>query len=547
MHSDNIGGIFLIGRGEADRSLTAAIVGGKASGLASLDRLGFAVPPALAISADVCRAYYHDGVLSPRFRPHLEAALHYLEDATELPLGPTGSLVLAVRSSPPTSMPGVLETIGNVGLNDRNIGALIRRTGDPWLAWDAYRRLVLAFAHTVRGVSRDPFDRDEAAFVARAGGRSVEELDAVALRELAWHAEGRLRKVTGAGLPEDPIDQILLAIEAVLKSWHSPRAQEFRRLNGLADTDAMSVLVQKMVFGTCAGRSGSGVVFTRNPATGEDAMYVDFLFNAQGEDVVSGRKHVDNATLLPSVLPDVWKTLEHAKRQLEREFRDMQDLEFTVEDGRLHFLQVRAGHRTPWATVQIAVDLVDAGILDAATALERVAPYDIGALGRTRLRPEASVEQIAAGVPASPGIATGVMVLDADRARQRAHEGAVILVRHELATDDLTGLATAAGTASAVGGRTSHAAVLARQLGKVCIVGCSDLHIDESSRTCVIGSRTVREGDTITIDGESGCIYAGEVPTITERPSDAIARIQTWRAELSTRARVPGADNIGVM
>jgi pyruvate,orthophosphate dikinase len=544
MNSRTVGGIFFIGDGEADRSLTAATVGGKASGLASLNRMGFTVPPALAISARLCRDYFRDGVLLPGFRPHLEAALHRLEDATELELGPKGSLVLAVRSSPPMSMPGVLQTIANVGLNDRNINALIRRTGDPWLAWDAYRRLVLAFAHSVRAVPRELFGRHEAAFVARAGARSVEDLDAITLRELAWNEEGRLRKLTGDGLPEDPVDQILLAIETVLKSWHSSRAQEFRRLNGLDENAAMSVVVQTMVFGTCAGRSGSGVVFTRNPATGEDVMYADFLFNAQGDDVVSGRRRVGHAMLLAEAMPEVWKTLEDAKRQLEREFRDMPDLEFTVEDGRLHFLQVRAGHRTPWAALQIAVDLVDAGILDKATAIERLAPYDISTVTHTRLDPQARVEPIANGVSASPGVATGVMMLDANRARQRARETAVILVRHELATD---GLSVTAGIASAVGGRTSHAAGLARQLGKVCLVGCTDLHIDENSRTCVMGPRTLREGDTITIDGENGCIYDGDVPVVIERPSNAIARIEAWRAELGTRARVPGAGNVGVL
>jgi pyruvate,orthophosphate dikinase len=527
--------------GPSGSALTDANVGTKGSGLGRLDRLGFPVPPALAISVDACREHFRDGVLDAAFRTHLESALHDLETATALALGPGGSLIVAVRSSPVVSMPGVLETIANVGLSEANIPALIRRTGDPWLAWDAYRRLVRAFAHVVHHVPRAPFDMLEARQLGET--RSIEELDPLALRDLARNDEVRLVKMIGAGIPEDPVTQIVLAIEAVLRSWHSAAAQAFRRFHGLDDDLKMGVLVQAMVFGTCAGTSGSGVAFTRDPVTGEDALYADFVFHGQGDDLASGRTRVDTAMALPTLLPDVWNALEAAKQRLEREFRDMQAVEFVVEDGRLYFVQVRAGHRTSRAALQVAVDLVGANILDTTTALERVSAIDVSTLARTRVV-EAGLEPIATGVPASPGIATGEIVFDADRARRRAGETNVILLRRNLAIGDLAGIAAAAGVASVLGGRTSHVAVMAQQLGKVCVVGCGDVRIDEHSHSCVIGPHTFHEGDTITVDGDGGRIYAGAVPVVTEPPSAAAAQVEAWRATLCTRAGVPSADHV---
>jgi pyruvate,orthophosphate dikinase len=276
--------------------------------------------------------------------------------------------------------------------------------------------------------------------------------------------------------------------------------------------------------------------FTRNPANGDDELYVDFVFNAQGDDVVSGREAVHEAGALPEALPDIWRELERVRSVLEREFADMQDFEFTVEDGELYFLQTHRGKRTAWAAARIAVDLVRNGIVDPSTALERLAPYDLTALVRRSVSRDADRQPIARAIAAGPGVATGGVVFDVERARQLAASRPVILVRSGISSSDLPGIAAADGVLTAAGGRTSHAAVVARQLGKVCLVGCADLHVDEAMQACMLGSRALHEGDVITIDGDSGLIYAGRVDVVVDRPDEALAIIESWRRQMSAPA-----------
>jgi pyruvate,orthophosphate dikinase len=290
----------------------------------------------------------------------------------------------------------------------------------------------------------------------------------------------------------------------------------------LTTTPGTGVLVQAMVFGNAGARSGAGVGFTRNPATGDDELYVDFLFNAQGEDVVSGRYPVTDVKLLDAILPDVYSKLLAVRPVLEREFGDMQDFEFTVEEGRLFFLQSRTGQRTPWAAVRIAADLIRQGVVSPAQALQRLARYDLDAVVRTRARPRAGVTPLARAIPAGIGVATGGLAFDAARARELSSHRPVVLARPELSPDDIGGLDAAVGIVTTCGGRTSHAAVVARQLGKACLVGCTELAVDPAARTCSIGGRAFREGEVVTLDGETGFIYDGEVPVISERPSDAL-------------------------
>lgn len=353
------------------------------------------------------------------------------------------------------------------------------------------------------------------------------------MRELARASVALARALAGQPIPVDPAAQLEAAILAVMRSWTSPRAREYRRLTGVPDETGTAVVVQMMVFGNGGGLSGSGVGFTRDPSTGADELYVDFLFNAQGDDVVSGRHAVSGVSRLAQSLPEVHEELLAAKRRLETSLGDMQDFEFTVEDGRLYFLQTRAGKRTPWAALQIAVDLVRAGVSTPSEALERLRPYDLPTITRVRLGAETEPTRLATAVGAGLGVASGAVVFDAERARARAADGPVILVRPDIATDDVAGIAAASGVLTAAGGRTSHAAVVARHLGKVCVVGCRALTVDEARRRAVLGNTTLVEGDRITLDGESGGVYAGVVEVTIERPEEALAEVARWQQAVS--------------
>jgi pyruvate,orthophosphate dikinase len=349
------------------------------------------------------------------------------------------------------------------------------------------------------------------------------------LRDGARAAAALVETLSGSPLPADPYEQLESAIAAVFRSWMTPRAVEYRRRHRLDDSAGTAVIVQAMVLGNDRGVSGSGVGFTRNPATGTDELYVDFLPNAQGEDVVSGKQRLTAACPLSELLPATFDELCRAKVLLEAAFGDMQDFEFTLQDGELFFLQSRSGKRTPWAALQIATDLVRSGIVTPAEAMRQLDAYEIDAIRRVRLIPDTQSPVLASAVAAGLGVASGVIVLDAHRAAALAPTKPVILVRENLTTDDFVGLAASEGLLTANGGRTSHAAVVARQLGKVCLVGCATLRIDEASRRCTVGSRTFAEGEAITLDGDSGLVYAGFVQAVSETPDDALAEIRQWR------------------
>jgi pyruvate, orthophosphate dikinase len=522
--------LHFIGGRQSDAALTAALVGNKAANLARLDALGLRVPPAVALDTSVCQAFMAAGALSDDLVTRLAAAIRQIEQATGLTLGGRQPLLLSVRSSPPASMPGMLETVLNVGLAEQTVPGLIRRTGNPWLAWDAYRRAVRSIGEVVHGLEPGLFDAAEARRLAADGARSIDELDPLSLRDLAREQADLLRLHVRERLPQEPLRQVVAAVEAVLRSWTAPKAGAYRRVNGIADDTGTGVVIQAMVFGNAGPRSGSGVGFTRNPATGEDELYMDFVFNAQGEDVVAGRNTVGDSALLPQVLPQVCAELQTARRLLESEFRDMQDFEFTVDEGQLFFLQTRDAKRTPWAALQVAVDLVRGGVIDVPTALVRLAGYDLPSITRTSVPAGASATCLAKGTGAAPGVVSGTPVVSAGRAQQLGPTAPVIMVRPEVTTDDFPGLSVAAGMLTAVGGRTSHAAVVARQLSKPCIVGCAPLRVDEVAHACTIGDRTFHEGDVITIDGDTGCVYAGVVPMVIERPDALLAVVEGWQA-----------------
>jgi pyruvate,orthophosphate dikinase len=507
-----------------------ATLGFKGYNLWRMARLGLPVPHAIVIGTGYCREY----LANPRGLPaHLDTALSAqlgsLELATGLKFGSARKpLLVSVRSGAPVSMPGMMETVLNVGLSDSTVPGLLRLTGNPRLVWDSYRRLVQSFAEVVYGCSPAPFEEMLRQHLRRADAESARDLDFRALQELARAALGIFESQTGRPFPQKPLDQLHAAIESVFASWNGNKAREYRRLNQIDAGTGTAVTVQRMVYGNAGGTSGSGVAFTRDPSTGAPALYVDFLFNAQGEDVVGGRQSAEDLDALAALLPDNAEELSRVARTLEGEFRDMQEFEFTIQDGRLYLLQTRTAKRTAWAALRNAIDLVEEGLIDPSTALQRLATLDLDRIERSEVHAEAA--PLARGVPAGLGVVTGRIALDAAAARRLKSAGHhVILVRDHPSTDDIAGIAAADGLLCASGGRTSHAAVVARQLDKACVVGCAALAIDTARRRCCIGATALSEGEVVSLDGASGEIYAGAVKVERIVPSDDLQKVEAWR------------------
>ncbi len=523
--------IFFIGNGAAvTPDVNAARVGHKAYNLIRMATLGLPVPPAFALDTSLCQAFFAaDGRMPSAGAESLAAGIHWLEGVTGATFGGARRpLLVSVRSGAAVSMPGMMDTVLDIGLTDATVQSLIRATGNPRLAWDSYRRLIQSYAEVVRDCPPEPFTRVVERFIAAGSWNGPEEFDIGTLKALAEEFLELVHPLTGAAFPQDPRVQLVEAAEAVLRSWNSPRAVAYRRLHRLPGDAGTAITVQAMVFGNAGGTSGAGVGFTRNPATGTDELYVDYLPGVQGEDVVSGRFAVRDARYLALVLPKVHDELNRIKPILEREFKDIQDFEFTVQEGSLYLLQTRSGKRTPWAAVRIAVDLVNEGLIDPTTALERLAEIDLATVSRVRL--DTAGEPIACGIPASTGVAVGRAAFNPRQARILAGKGeSVILIRGGTAAGDIEGIAAAEGILTAQGCRTSHAAVVARQLGKVCVVGCGGLRIDDKGRTCTIGGQALASGDLLAIDGDTGAVFAGRVAVRRERPEAALARISEWR------------------
>lgn len=524
--------VYLDAASDDSDALSPERIGFKAHNLWRMARAGLPVPPAFVLTTDACRAFRAAGGRLPEGLDTLIGAqLGRLESTTGRSFGGTRRpLIVSVRSGAPVSMPGMLETVLDVGLNDVTVRALIRQRGNPRLAWDCYRRFVVSYAQTVAGHELAPFARLANAICLREGVTSTRELDALALRELQQQSQDTYHALTGSRVPQDPREQLLAAIAAVFRSWSSAKAQEYRRLSGIDENLGTAATVQVMVFGNAGGASGSGVGFTRNPATGEHELYVDFLFNAQGEDVVSGRYSLSGAAQIDAMLPAVGATLREIADRLERVFGDMQEFEFTVEEGELQLLQMRTGQRTGWAACRIAFDLVTEGLMDPDTALQRLQGLKLDQVMRLRVAPHEGQSPVARATPASLGVATGAIALDSEAAKRMTAAGTpCLLVRNDTSTDDIAGLAVCAGVLTAAGGRTAHAAVVARQLDKVCLVDCRTLTIDLEHRRIRLGENNFDEGDVLTLDGEAGDVYAGQVPTRCDRPDDVLATIRGWQ------------------
>ncbi|MGA3399322.1 MAG: PEP/pyruvate-binding domain-containing protein [Acetobacteraceae bacterium] len=521
----------------------AAAVGNKAWNLMRLAQAGLPVPPGFVLPTAWCRASRDPAAL----RQTLAAGIARLEAATGLGFGSARRpLLVAVRSGAAVSMPGMLETVLDVGLNSRTVEGVIRLTGNPRLAWDSDRRLVQGYAEVVAGLPPEPFEALLRAAVAGEGAESERDLDHRALRRLSEAMREGYAALAGAALPADPLDQLVGAAEAVFRSWDAQKAVAWRRLNGLDDAAGTAVTVQTMVFGNAGGTSGAGVGFTRDPATGARTLYFDFCCNGQGEDVVAGRRTLADGDRLRALLPEAFHGLEAVAARLEALFRDAQDFEFTVQDGKLLVLQTRRAQRTSLAALRMAVDMVEEGLVTPREALCRLDGLDLASLGRTRFAPPLP-EPLTHAVVAGVGVASGPVALDEAAAARFAGDGTpAILVRPETLTADIAGLAGAAGLLTAAGSRTAHAAVVARQLGKVCLVGCMDLDIDMALRRCRIGGKAFDEGDAVSVDGNTGAIYPGALSVLTERPERELAAVAGWRSAAAPvprkRHRRPTAD-----
>jgi pyruvate,orthophosphate dikinase len=539
------------------------LLGGKGAGVAEMTRAGMPVPPGFTITTEACREYYRRGKQFPDDLWHqVEAALAKLEAQTDKRFDdPRSPLLVSVRSGAKFSMPGMMDTVLNLGLNSRTLEAIRELTGDERFALDAYRRFVQMFGKIVKDIDGDLFEEALSEAKKRAGVRTDAELRPEQLRQLVDDFKKIYRDHTGEDFPEDPMVQLRSAIEAVFASWNTPRAVAYRRVEKIPDDLGTAVNVQMMAFGNLGDDSGTGVAFTRNPISGEKELYGDFLSNAQGEDVVAGIRDTEPISALGKRLPDVYQQFQDYAQKLESHYRDVQDLEFTVERGKLYMLQTRSAKRTGEAAVNIAVDMVQEGLISKEEAVARVEPRQLEQLIHPRVDPSATAHPIGRGVPASPGAATGQAVFDADTAEAWGKEGkAVILVRVETNPNDVHGMIEAKGILTSTGGTASHAALVARGMGRPCIVGASGIHVDLKSRQFAANGDTVRQGEEITIDGTTGNVFVGRVPTIEPKPSanfktllgwaDEVRRLGVWaNADYprdAEKARENGAEGIGL-
>jgi pyruvate, orthophosphate dikinase len=516
------------------------LLGGKGAGLAEMTAIGIPVPAGFTITTEACREYVRgDRELPPGLEAEIAAQMARLEERTGKRFGdPADPLLVSVRSGAAVSMPGMMDTILNLGLNDEAVEGLARTTGNERFAWDAYRRLIQMYGDVVEGVDAEAFEQELGALKEDRGVRQDVELTAVDLRELVERFKRVYRDGTGADFPQDAQEQLGRAVRAVFDSWDTPRAQVYRRANTIPDDLGTAVNVVQMVFGNKGDDSGTGVAFTRDPATGEPGMWGEFLTNAQGEDVVAGIRTPQPIVEMKASLPHAYEQLVDTMRRLEEHYREMQDIEFTVEEGRLYLLQTRSGKRTAHSALRIAVEMVDEGLISKEEAVARIDPGQLDQLLHPMIDPKADYEAVAKGLNASPGAATGKIVLDADLAEERGRVGEdVILVRWETNPDDIHGLLEARGVLTAHGGMTSHAAVVARGMGLPCVAGCDALSIDLDARTIRVAGRELPEGDVLTIDGGTGEVIIGKVNLVPPQINQDFETLLGW-ADDSRRLRV---------
>ncbi len=523
--------VYFFGQGRADgTSAMKEILGGKGAGLAEMTNLGIPVPPGFTIAASLCITYLETRQFPPWLRSQVETSLQRLEAATNRHFGgQERPLLVSVRSGAAVSMPGMMDTILNLGLNDATVAGLTTETGNAQFAWDSYRRFVQMYATVVFDLPKAPFERLLEERKQAAGVTRDIDLPADQMELLVTAFKNHIEKAAGRPFPDDPIEQLWGAIAAVFESWNTRRAIDYRKLHNIPDTMGTGVNIVTMVFGNLGDDSGTGVAFTRDPSTGERKLYGEYLLNAQGEDVVSGTRNVVEIARLKEDMPQAFAELERLARILERHFRDVQDMEFTIERGKLFMLQTRRGQRSGHAAVRIACEMVDEGLIDESEALARIPPNDLNQLLHPTIDPDSHVDLLTTGLPASPGAAAGTAVFDADLAERLARQGeAVILVRRETSPEDFHGMVAARGILTARGGMTSHAAVVARGLGKPCVASAKELDVDEDRQQFRVSGRAIAQGEWITIDGGSGKVFAGQAKLKEPELSGNFNRLMQW-------------------
>ncbi|MGI1690091.1 pyruvate, phosphate dikinase [Thermoanaerobacter uzonensis] len=555
--------VYLFSEGDASMR---DLLGGKGANLAEMTKLGLPVPQGFTVTTEACTRYYQDGkTIAPEIVEQIYEYMTKLEEITGKKFGdPTNPLLVSVRSGARVSMPGMMDTILNLGLNDETVEGLAKATNNERFAYDSYRRFIQMFSDVVMGIDKNKFEAILDEVKEENGAKFDTDLTAENLKEVVKRFKELYKKEMGVDFPQDPKEQLLEAVKAVFRSWDNPRAIVYRRLNDIPSDWGTAVNVQSMVFGNMGNDSGTGVAFTRNPATGEKALFGEFLMNAQGEDVVAGIRTPQPISSLKETMPEVYNQFVEIAEKLEKHYKDMQDIEFTIERGKLYMLQTRNGKRTAQAALKVAVDLVTEGLIDEKTAVLRVDPKQLDQLLHPTFEPNAlkAAKPVAKGLPASPGAASGKVYFTADEAIEAAKSRGekVILVRTETSPDDIEGMSVAQGILTTRGGMTSHAAVVARGMGTACVVGCGDAKIDEQAKVMRIGDIEVHEGDYISIDGSTGNVYIGEIKTVTPELTGDFATLMSWadkyrKLKVKTNADIPrdakvavqfGAEGIGL-
>ena len=558
--------VYFFGNGKADgNGRMKDVLGGKGDGLAEMTNAGLPVPPGFTIQTEACREYMR-GRLSPQIDVEMRAALKRLEEMQGQKLGAGDNpLLVSVRSGAKFSMPGMMDTILNLGLNDKAVEALAKRSNNPRFAYDSYRRLIQMFGDVVLDIPKKKFEHIFDGVKAAAKVKFDYDLSPEALKKIIAEYKKLVKKETGKDFPQAPMEQLVAARDAVFRSWENDRAKTYRRINHIDDWLGTAVNVQAMVFGNLGENSGTGVGFTRNPATGEHMFFGEYLMNAQGEDVVSGVRTPQHISELERVMPKVYEQLRDITRKMEMHYRDMQDFEFTIQDGKLYMLQTRNGKRTGLAAVRIAIDMVREGLITQEEAIFRVEPNQLYDFLVPRLVEKGEkIEVLATGLPASPGAAVGHIVFTAEEAVKFHQKGIyknIILVRGETTPEDIAGMEVASGILTSRGGMTSHAAVVTRGMGKCCVAGAGDCTVDEAKKELRVKGHVYKQGDFISLDGTTGRVIAGQLKTIPAQPDDPdLVKFMSWvdpvrRLGIRANADIPrdakqarmfGAEGIGL-
>jgi pyruvate,orthophosphate dikinase len=538
--------VYFFGKDVTDgKSSMKDLLGGKGANLAEMANLGIPVPPGFTITTEVCVLYLKEGKYPEEVLKQVDEAIDKLEKLNNKKLGdPEDPLLVSVRSGARVSMPGMMDTVLNLGLTDKSVVGLANKVQDERFAYDCYRRFITMFGDVVMGIDFEKFETLIEEEKKEKQVKSDADLAAESLKELSQKFKEVVKREKGIDFPQDPKVQLQMAINAVFESWNNTRAITYRKLNDIDDSWGTAVNVQTMVYGNRGNTSGTGVAFTRNPSTGEKKFFGEYLINAQGEDVVAGIRTPDFIDTLGSKIPEAYRQLIDICQKLEAHFKDMQDIEFTIQEGNLYMLQTRTGKRTAAAAVKIATDMVEEGLIDKETAITRVKAEHIDLLLHPRIDPKITLQVIARGLPASPGAAVGKVVFTAEDAEMMAEKGEkTILVRTETSPEDIGGMAAAQGVLTVRGGMTSHAAVVGRGMGKPCVVGCGEISIDIKSSVFIVNEIIINEHDYITIDGSTGSVITGKVDLIDAEINNDLKKLLVWADEIRTLGVRTNADN----